>query len=128
MNKKDKLFEMMEKLNPDFTINELYDNATQNSQVTTLQQNIAQPQTTQIKPTIDKSQPKQSMDATAVDKLTQKSSQLKSYSSRIDTPKEFQESFLNWFKTTGFVTSGKKISVAQALSMVKAAMTSLGFK
>ena len=63
-----------------------------------------------------------------LDKFTQKSSQLKNYSSRIDTPKEFQESFLNWFKTTGFVTNGKKLSVAQAQSMVRNVMISLGFK
>lgn len=124
MNEKDKLFEMMEKINPDFNINELYDTVAQKPQFTQNKQNIPQ---SQAKPTTSQ-QPKQSMDATAVDLLTQKSSQLKSYTSRIDTPKEFQESFLNWFKTTGFVTSGKKISVAQALSMVKTAMTSLGFK
>lgn len=127
MNEKDKLFEMMEKINPDFNINELYDTVAQKPQFTQNKQNIPQSQATQAKPTTSQ-QPKQSMDATAVDNLTQKSSQLKSYTSRIDTPKEFQESFLNWFKTTGFVTSGKKISIAQALSMVKTAMTSLGFK
>lgn len=120
MDEKNRLFEMMEKINPDFNINELYDSVVQKSPTT--------PQANNNQQNTSASQPRQSMDSMAVDKFTQKSTQLKNYSSRIDTPKEFQESFLNWFKTTGFVTSGKKISVAQALSMVKTAMTSLGFK
>lgn len=124
MNEKNRLFEMMEKINPDFNINELYDSVGQKSPTTPIQQ----PQANNNQQNTSVSQPRQSMDSMAVDKFTQKSTQLKNYSSRIDTPKEFQESFLNWFKTTGFVTSGKKISVAQALSMVKTAMTSLGFK
>ena len=40
MNQKDRLFEMMEKVNPDFNINELYDNIAQKSPTAPIQQSI----------------------------------------------------------------------------------------
>lgn len=101
-SKKQRLFEVMGKVNPEF----------KNS-------NEAQAQAT-VEPL--------STDVTNLQKAIKTSSSVRFADSKIDTPIEFQEGFKLWLSTTGFNPQKKPLSISQAQTLVKKAMESLGFR
>lgn len=101
-NTKQKLFETMEKLNPEFNLQEITPVAPPN----------------QTTPT----------DVVNMEKATSRSSQVQYANSRIDTPQEFQQGFAAWLGTTGFNPQNKPLSISQAQTLVRNAMLALGYK
>jgi len=69
-----------------------------------------------------------SNDVANLQKATQKSPTVQYANSRIDTPQEFEQGFMQWFSTTGFNPQKKPLSISQAQTSVKNAMIKLGYK
>jgi hypothetical protein len=99
------LFEMMEKVNPDFKYKSMLSDIRQVDEIAP----------NQIAP-----------DAAAAQKATTPYGQRAN--SRIDTPQEFQDGFMGWLSTTGFDPQKKPLSISQAQTLVRNAMIKLGFK
>jgi len=99
-NNKHRLFELMEKVNPNFK-----------------NEDVLQ-KTTEPVPT----------DVANLEKAVKSSSSVQYADSRIDTPKEFEFAFKDWLSGTGFHPQKNPISISQAQSFVKNAMESLGYK
>jgi hypothetical protein len=72
--------------------------------------------------------PQPSSDVANLQKATQNSPTVQYANSRIDTPQEFEQGFLQWFSTTGFNPQKKPLNISQAQTMVKNAMMKLGYK
>ena len=96
---KERLFEMMKKINPNFS--EQYDGSA------------------------NKPIP---ADVAYLQKATDRSASVKYAASRIDTPQEFQDSFQEWLSSTGFNPQKKPLSIAQAQTLVRNAMLKLGYR
>jgi len=104
---KQRLFEVMEKLNPEFKVNEIL----------TPQPTPAQAGARTV-----------SSDVTNLQKISQKSPAMQTANLRIDTPQEFEDGFTIWFTTTGFNPQKKPLSISQAQTSVRRAMEKLGYK
>jgi len=104
----DKMFELMEKLDPNFKrkekqkmIMEVGGQPVQNNMNT---------------------------DVARLQKVTQQNSAMQNARERIDTPQDFKQAFQVWMATTGFVTDNKPFNITQAQQLVREAMEELGFK
>jgi hypothetical protein len=104
---KQRLFEVMERLNPDFKV----------SEILTPQPAPTQAGTGTVSP-----------DVANLQKASQKSPAMQTANSRIDTPQEFEQGFTIWFSTTGFNPQKKPLSISQAQTSVRRAMEKLGYK
>jgi hypothetical protein len=105
MDKKQKLFEMMQKVNSDFKpllSEQIAAGTTGNQPIPT---DVAHQQT-----------------------ALKNSPTMEYTNSRIDTPQEFQEGFKVWFSSTGFNPQKKPLNISQAQVLVKNAMVALGYK
>jgi len=101
MANKQRLFEVMGKVNPDFNkLNEAI-----------LQQQKGVP-----------------IDVANQQKAMKTSPAMQYANSRIDTPQEFQEGFQTWFSTTGFNPKTRPLSISQAQTLIRNAMTQMGYK
>jgi len=104
-NNKQRLLEVMERLNPEFRINE------------------QQPQQTPVQA--------QSGDVANLEKAVNSSSTVQYADSRIDTPQELQDAFGAWISRTGYGLNQKPIkpiSISMVQSLVRNAMEKLGYK
>jgi hypothetical protein len=108
MSNKQRLFEMMEKLNPEF----------KNEDIT--------PQ-----PIPQGNQVTASGDVANLQKAVNATSTVQYADSRIDTPQELQDAFANWISRTGYSLNNKPIrpiSISMVQTLVKNAMQKLGYK
>lgn len=105
---KEMLFEMMEKINPDFKLNEA------NMQQT--------PTATQ------QQQPAQPSDVKALSKAGQTASSVKSASQRINTTTEFPEAFRVWFSGLGYRPDNPAISIAKVKTEIEKVLKSMGYR
>jgi hypothetical protein len=102
---KQRLFENMEKLNPDFKVNEV----------------------------LPGQQPVQAVagDVANLQNAANKSATMQYADSRIDTPQELQDAFGDWLSRTGYGLSKKPIrpiSISMVQTLVRNAMQKLGYK
>jgi hypothetical protein len=104
-NNKKRLFEVMEKVNPGFKLNE---NIEEEYAATT--------------------QGTTSPDAAYSQQAMQKSPTVQYANSRINTPQEFEKWFTTEFSTTGFHPQKKPIPISQVQTIVKRVMQNLGYK
>ena len=116
-NNKKRLFEVMEKINPDFKIlNENISITADNIQEQDLVQQPVQTQTG---------------DVANLQKAVNANTTIQYADSRIDTPQELQDAFGTWIGRTGYALNNKPvrpISISQVQTLVKNAMTKLGYK
>jgi hypothetical protein len=108
MSNKQRLFEMMERLNPEF----------KNEEIT--------PQ-----PIPQGNQVTASGDVANLQKAVNATSTVQYADSRIDTPQELQDAFGNWISRTGYSLNNKPIrpiSISMVQTLVKNAMQKLGYK
>jgi len=103
MANKQRLFEVMGKVNPDFKVNEIVDQPVQaqNGDVATLQ------------------------------KVVNANPAIQYADSRINTPQELEDAFGTWLSRTGYGLQKKvrrPLSIPQMLSYVRNAMEKLGYK
>lgn len=97
------LFEMMEKVNPDFKMDEVGQQPVQ----------------------------AQSGDAANLQKAVNATSTVRYADSRIDTPQELEAAFGDWISRTGYSLSNKPvrpISISTVQTLVRNAMLKLGYK
>lgn len=104
---KEKLFENMEKLNPDFKIQELIQ------------------QTNQQK---NNQQPRQPADVQSLNRATQNTQTIKTASQRINTSTEFPEAFRVWFSSLGYKPDNPAISIMRVKTEIEKVMRSMGYK
>ena len=106
------LFENMEKLNPDFKLQEANPNATQ----TTGQQPIAN------------KQPNQPSDVKSLYRANQNATSVRTAGKRINTTTEFPEAFRVWFSSLGYRPDNPAISIMKVRTEVEKIMRSMGYK
>ena len=111
-NNKQKLFEMMEKLNPEINITEQFG---QQQPAKTLAQ-PAQPV-----------QPAQPGDVKSLSRANQTST-IQSAAKRINTSLEFPEAFRVWFSSLGYKPDNPAISIMKVKSEIEKVMKSMGYK
>ena len=115
-NNKQKLFEMMEKLNPEINITELFGSQPPPKSP----QQPAQPAAQQ--------QPVQPSDVKALSKANTNASTVKTASQRINTATEFPEAFRVWFSSLGYKPNNSTINIPRVKIAVEQVMKSMGFK
>lgn len=129
-NTKQNLFEMMEKVNPDFktALNE-EDSCWKGYKQYGMKEKNGK-EVPNCVPVNEQQpiEPKVSPDVAYLQKATDKSVSVKYAASRIDTPQEFQDGFQEWLSTTGFNPQKKPLSISQAQTLVRNAMIKLGYK
>lgn len=129
-NTKQNLFEMMEKVNPDFktALNE-EDSCWKGYKQYGMKEKNGK-EVPNCVPVNEQQplEPKLPADVAYLQKATDRSASVKYAASRIDTPQEFQDSFQEWFSTTGFNPQKKPLSISQAQTLVRNAMLKLGYR
>ena len=105
---KQRLFEVMERLNPEFKVSEVI---------------APQPAQTATAPATG--------DVANLQKAANNSPTIQYADSKIDTPQELQAAFGDWLSRTGYGKSQKvprNITISQVQTLVKNAMIALGYK
>jgi len=108
------LFEMMEKMNPDFKqINELA------------------PVPTSLPPQSSaptQQQPRMASDVKAVDRANKTATTVQTANKRINTATEFPQAFKLWFESLGYTPQNPAISTSRVLTEIRKAMQEMGYK
>jgi len=102
----DKMFDLMEKLDPNFK-----------RKTTKMIMEVGGQQTQGM-----------NADVANLQKVTQQSNVVQNAREKINTPKDFKQAFQAWMATTGFVVDNKPFNISQAQQLVRQAMEELGFK
>jgi len=120
-----KLFENFKMLDPDFNLNEAtFTDAfsTGNQQPTTTQPTATKPA---AKAPVTPSQPS---DVKNLAKRSSVATSVNTAASKINTVNEFSGAFKNWFSSLGYKPDNNAISIGKTVSLIRQAMTELGFK
>ena len=113
-NNKELLFENMEKLNPDFKLQELA------PQPAVQPQAGAQPQAGQP--------PRQPGDVQTLGRASKNAGTVQTASQRINTATEFPEAFRLWFTSLGYKPENPAINIAKVKIEIEKVMKSMGFR
>lgn len=114
-----KIFEMMKKLNPDFTLSEASFPTFNNQQSGQQPQQGGQQQQQFIPKTGD---------AKAYNKSQEMAKTANKKSAKINTAMEFPEAFKIWFNKLGYSPDKGNITIARVTSEIRKAMLQLGYK
>jgi len=98
---KQRLFEVMEVVNPDFK---------------------------QLAEVVPQQQGTVATDIARQQKALNTSPAMQYANSKIDTPQEFEDGFKTWLSTTGFNPKTRPLSISQAQTLIRNAMVALGYK
>lgn len=109
------LYEMMQKLNPDFKLNEAEFGHFNSSFNSNSQTNNAQPD------------PKTG-DVKNYNKASQNAKTLANKSNKINNRVEFPEAFRVWFNSLGYSPEKRNITIAMAIAEIRKVMTQMGYK
>ena len=108
---KEKLFEMMEKINPELqNINEIVPPSSPPPSSTTNQQ------------------PRVPSDVQTLSRANQNASNVQRAGQRINTATEFPEAFRVWFSSLGYKPENQNISIMKVRTEIEKVMRSMGYK
>lgn len=112
--KMEEMFEMMQKLNPDFRINEDSFSQFNNSF------SKDQAQSTEITP--------KTGDVKNYNKASQNAKSLANKSTKINNRVEFPEAFRVWFNSLGYSPEKGNITIAMAVAEIRKVMAQMGYR
>jgi hypothetical protein len=121
---KQNLFEMMEKVNPDFKAINEDDSCWKGYK----QYGMKEKDGKEVPNCVPVDEQAPPPDVAAAQKVAQSSTAMQTANYRIDTPQEFEAAFKSWFSTTGFNPQKRPLTISQAQTLVRNAMISLGYK
>lgn len=122
-----KLFENFKLLNSDFNLNEATFTDTFSAGNQSTATATTQPAATAATAPAAKPQ-NQPSDVANLNKRTTNATAVQKAASRINTVNEFSGAFKNWFSSLGYKPDNNAISIGKTVSLIRAAMTEMGYK